>query len=212
MNDKKRVIFASDDQGVLDRWQSALEGQAGIKICRSRQDLTGALDTLKPDQYLLDLRLPGLRGLTGALGLIPRHSRCHCLAFSAIPIDDEGIQLLKAGARAYCNRFIAPQLLQNISQIVASGEIWLGASIMERLIRGLAEPKALSPDNPLIELTDRERDIAVRVSRGASNKTIARDLDISERTVKAHLTSIFGKTKARDRLQLALLVKQIELR
>lgn len=209
MSDKKRVIFASDDQGVLDRWQAALADRAVIEICRSRQDLAPILDALKPDQYLLDLRLPGLRGLPGALALIPRHSRSHCLAFSAVPIDDEGIQLLKAGARAYCNRFIAPQLLQNVSDIVGGGEIWLGASIMEHLIRGLAEPKALNPDNPLIELTDRERDIAVRVSRGASNKTIARDLEISERTVKAHLTSIFGKTGAKDRLQLALMVKQI---
>ena len=209
MSDKRGVLFACDDQGVIDRWQSALESDAVITICRTRPELIVALDSTNPGQYLLDLRLPGLRGLGGALSLIPRHPRSYCLVFSAIPLDDEGIQLLKAGARAYCNRFIAPPLLQRISEIVATGEVWLGASIMQRLIRGLAEPQSRRPDNPLIELTDRERDIAVRVSRGASNKTIARDLDITERTVKAHLTSIFGKTGAKDRLQLALMIKEI---
>lgn len=209
MSDKKRVLLASDDASVIERWRAALENGAVVRVCRSRQELTSALDSLKPAQYCLDLRLPGLKGLSGALGLIPRHPRSHCLAFSAIPFDEEGIQLLKAGARAYCNRFIAPPLLLRVSEIVAAGEIWLGASIMERLIRGLAEPQERRPDNPLIALTDRERDIAVRVSRGASNKVIARELDITERTVKAHLTSIFGKTGAKDRLQLALMVKEI---
>jgi len=209
MQVKNSIVLASNEKGVIDRWKEALGEDTVITIADSRQDLVSKLDTIKPDQYFLDLKLPGLKGLSGAVGLIPRHRRNLCLAFTTIPIDDEGIQLLKAGARAYCNRYIAPRLLTRISELVAAGEVWLGASIMERLIRRIDEPALKGTENPLANLTDREREIAIRVSRGANNKIVARDLGISERTVKAHLTSIFGKTGAKDRLQLALLIKEV---
>lgn len=209
MNVKNSIIIASNEESVIQRWREALGENAIITTANSWQELIGKLNTIKPDQYFLDLKLPGLQGLSGALELIPEHRRHLCLAFTALPVDDEGIQLLKSGARAYCNRFIAPSLLKTISDLVAAGEVWLGASIMERLIRSIEEPEAKSADNPLEELTDREREIALHISRGANNKVIASDLGISERTVKAHLTSIFGKTDTKDRLQLALLVKEV---
>jgi len=210
-NSEAAILLASNDDGVLSRWReaTAIATPGGPPlVARSRQELVARLDTACPGQYFLDLKLPGLKGLTGALGLIPRHPRSLCLAFSAIPFDEEGIQLLKAGARAYCNRYIAPHLLARIGELVAGGEIWLGASIMERLIRRIEELPTRGPKSPLGDLTEREREIAIRVSRGGSNKVIARDLGISDRTVKAHLTSVFAKTGTKDRLQLALLVKE----
>lgn len=209
MNVKNSVILACSEESVVQRWKEALGEDAIISTANSLPDLTGKLDTINPEQYFLDLKLPGLRGLTGALELIPRYPDNLCLAFSTIPIDDEGLLLLKAGARAYCNRFIAPSLLEKISHLVAAGEVWLGASIMERLIRKIEEPAFRGAGNPLTGLTGREKEIAIRVSRGTNNKTIAEELDISERTVKAHLTSIFSKTGTKDRLQLALLVKEV---
>lgn len=209
MNVKNTIILASSEQGIIDRWQEALGDNALVSTADSVLDLVGKLESIKPDQYFLDLNLPGLKGVAGALELIPRYSANLCLAFSAIPTDDEGIRLLKAGARAYCNRFIAPILLEKITHLVAAGEVWVGASIMEQLIQRIAEPEEKGDENPLAELTDREKEIAISVSKGASNKAIADELDISERTVKAHLTSVFSKTGAKDRLQLALLVKEV---
>lgn len=209
MNAKKSIVLATTDDDIIERWKQALGDDTQIHVAKSRRILVNRLDSLKPDQFFLDLRLPDLKGLSGALSLIPRHNRCLCLAFSAIPNDEEGIQLLKSGARAYCNRYIAPSLLTQISDLVAAGEVWLGASIMERLIQRIDEPRQKSAQNPLANLTEREREIAIQVSRGANNKIIANELGISERTVKAHLTSVFSKTGAKDRLQLALMVKEV---
>ena len=210
MNVKNIVVLASETPAVIERWEEALAETAETTVCKSRQELTQQLDSLLPDQYFLDLELPGLNGLTGALNLIPRHSRSLCLAFTTIPSDNEGLQLLKTGARAYCNRYISPRVLHQISDLVAAGEVWLGASIMEQLIKRIdLQPEKPGPDNPLNALTEREQEIAQLVAKGANNKNIASDLDISERTVKAHLTSIFHKTESKDRLQLALLVKEV---
>ena len=209
MNVKNTIILASTEQAIIERWNEALGDSAIVSTADSLQDLVGKLESIKPDQFFLDLNLPGLNGLNGAVDLIPRYRANLCLAFSTKPVDSEGINLLRAGARAYCNRYIAPSLLIKISELVAAGEVWLGASIMEQLIRRIAEPQNRGPENPLAELTDREKEIAVRISKGTTNKDIATDLDISERTVKAHLTSIFGKTGTKDRLQLALLVKEV---
>jgi len=209
VNVKNTIILAGNEQAVIERWNEALGDSAIVSTAVSLQDLIDKLESIKPDQFFLDLKLPGLDGLSGAVELIPRYRTNLCLAFSAMPVDNEGISLLRAGARAYCNRYIAPSLLIKISELVAAGEVWLGASIMEQLIQRIAEPETRGTENPLAELTDREKEIAVRVSKGTANKDIASDLTISERTVKAHLTSIFGKTGTKDRLQLALLVKEV---
>jgi two-component system, NarL family, nitrate/nitrite response regulator NarL len=210
VNVKHSIVLASASTEVIQRWEEAVAEEAEVTVCSSKPELVRNLDSVHPDQYFLDLELPELHGLTGALSLIPRHSRSLCLAFSTVPTDNEGLQLLKTGARAYCNRYIAPRLLTTISTLVASGEVWLGASIMEQLIKRIESPASgQSPNNPLNNLTEREREIALLVAEGDNNKNIAGKLDISERTVKAHLTSIFHKTESKDRLQLALLVKEI---
>ncbi|MBT3045713.1 MAG: response regulator transcription factor [gamma proteobacterium symbiont of Ctena orbiculata] len=95
------------------------------------------------------------------------------------------------------------------------GEVWVGRSLLFKLMNRLssmASPQAEergmqggSADS-LAKLTEREREIAQHVGAGDSNKVIARKLDITERTVKAHLSSIFRKTNTKDRLQLGLLI------
>jgi DNA-binding NarL/FixJ family response regulator len=90
---------------------------------------------------------------------------------------------------------------------VAAGQVWVGAPIMDRLIQRI-QPTENDAKTALLEkLTDREREIAELIGQGLGNKMIARQLDISERTVKAHLSAIFQKTGVKDRLQLALRIK-----
>lgn len=208
MNDDQVYLLATANESALSNWQEALGPHARVRFSRSRGELEARLREIRPKQFFLDLSLPDLQGVAGASRLIATHLESHCLAFSPVPQDSEGLLLLKAGARAYCNRFIDPALLGRICVIVDAGEVWVGPSIMERLIRQLpASPTA--NDQGLASLTERERQIAHLVANGASNKAVAKELDISERTVKTHLGAIFHKIGVKDRLQLALYIKGI---
>lgn len=126
------------------------------------------------------------------------------------PSDAAGLMALSQGAAGYCNTHVAPELLQTIAAVVRNQGLWVGESLLSRLIGGLNTrlPVAGPPHQhpALASLTERERAVALCVARGDSNKQIARELDLAERTIKAHLTRAFDKLGVRDRLQLALLL------
>ena len=125
----------------------------------------------------------------------------------ARPDDADAVAALKQGASGYCSRQSEPTLLRRALQRVRAGEIWVGRSVTGHLLEELA---ALShrrgPEAPqrLRRLTARERELVAIVAAGASNKEIAERLSIAERTVKAHLTSIFQKLGVSSRLHLAV--------
>lgn len=128
------------------------------------------------------------------------------------PNEDEGLAFLKLGIVGYANTYISSERLNEAVRIISSGAVWLGQKVMQRLILDSyvrAKEKALSNSKKKLEgLTRREREIADLVSQGQSNLEIAANLDIVERTVKAHLSSIYEKTKTGSRLNLALLINR----
>ncbi|WP_409525866.1 response regulator transcription factor [Nitrincola sp. MINF-07-Sa-05] len=116
---------------------------------------------------------------------------------------------LNAGARAYLNALSNPAILQQAAQTVDSGGLWLPSEMINKVIRvisGLLSDQE-KPSCDLSALTDREKEVATAVVKGGSNKEIANELDITERTVKAHLSSVFEKLGVRDRMHLLLIMK-----
>jgi DNA-binding NarL/FixJ family response regulator len=134
------------------------------------------------------------------------------IALSDVPEDAQGLQVLGAGAVGYCNGHALAEVLTQVAATVLNGGVWIGPSLMQRLVSGAVRrqlgasiPSALAA-MPAWQtlLTEREVEVANELSLGATNKEIANNLLISERTVKAHLGSIFEKLNVRDRLQLIL--------
>lgn len=126
------------------------------------------------------------------------------------PSDDQALHYFALGARGYCNTHAVPELLRRVADVVLQGGLWIGESLMQRLLQGTARmpmpvPAGAPPDWAAL-LTDREREVALAVADGASNKEVARQLGITERTIKAHTGAIFEKLGVRDRMQLALVV------
>lgn len=134
------------------------------------------------------------------------------IALSNEPNDDEGIAAFSAGASGYCNAHAAPEVLHQVANVVSNGGLWVGRSLLDRFVFAIADRQQPSDKvEPILEqanLTEREREVALKVAHGVANKEVAIALDISERTVKAHLTSAFKKLGVRDRLQLALLINR----
>lgn len=203
------IILASSDAAVRERWSGAV-----AEPCASAEhgvELAALLAAHPAPLLLLDLELVGLGGMAAAAGLIGRHAGCRTVIMSRSPNEDEGIAALRAGARGYCNLYIDPRLLTKVISTVQAGEVWAGRKLIDRLVQMIiSSPAPRSPSNidtaAFDALTPREREIAVLVGEGVSNKIIARRLDITERTVKAHLGAVFSKLGIPGRLQLALLV------
>jgi DNA-binding NarL/FixJ family response regulator len=144
-------------------------------------------------------------------GELPKGVRI--VALDDKPTDEKGLAALSSGAAGYANAHAAPQVLHTIESVVRSEGLWVGEALLSRVLRTFAAisgaPLIPPPEPPaaLAKLSEREREVALKVARGESNKEIARELHIAERTVKAHLSAIFEKLEVRDRLQLAILLK-----
>jgi len=116
-------------------------------------------------------------------------------------------QVLEAGASGYLHYLAAVPVLQQVSQVIEAGGLWLGVDLMRQLVFATAQAIPALPSRQHLDvLSAREQDVARAVAAGKSNKEVARELDITERTVKAHLSAVFEKLQVRDRLHLVLVL------
>lgn len=132
------------------------------------------------------------------------------------PDDAQVMQAMAAGAAGCCNTHAAPEVLAQVALVVGNGGLWIGQSLLQRLVGSTAHALGQRPAQAKNEgwvglLSEREAQVARMVAGGASNKEIARQLDIAERTVKAHLTAVFEKLGLRDRLQLSLRINGLSI-
>jgi DNA-binding NarL/FixJ family response regulator len=141
--------------------------------------------------------------------IIKNHQGAKIVVLANAPNHAESIHALKLGAMGYCHAHIAPAVLKEIKAVISHGGLWVGQDILQGLIEASTKLVTNRPeqvDGLLEKLTKREKEVALEASKGLSNKEIARVLSITERTVKAHLASIFERLGAKDRLQLALML------
>lgn len=199
-------LLASANDALRQRWRSALAGEACHEV-RDAHALERGMDIAS--EVLLHLTLPGLEGIEGVAALRRRWPKVALLVLSDLPTEQEGRALMRHGIRGYANAHIQPRLLTKALRVIRQGEIWVGRRLMQHLIEELTHQE--TAPNPLEALSPREREVAALVAEGLCNKRIAQRLAVSERTVKAHMTAILGKTGAHDRLALALLAKGLHL-
>lgn len=127
------------------------------------------------------------------------------------PETAQTVAMIQAGALGTCHAYSDPSVLSKVQHVVAEGGLWLGEAALQQLIEATktqVSSSAISVDTLLAKLTRREQQVAQQVAKGLTNKQIARELEITERTVKAHMASIFERLGAKDRLQLALMLTQ----
>lgn len=202
-----RHLFWSATGEMLPRWQEAFSSaqsmSEGAASSTNKQQPVMAWIRLAADQPVGEQVAEARK----RLGPVP------IIVLSDTPSDQEALAAFSAAARAYCNSHATPEVLLQVASVVEQGGLWIGESLMQRLVQataGISPPSSQSAQAAPWEakLTEREREVAKVVAAGASNKEVARQLGITERTVKAHLTTIMDKLGVRDRLQLALAVHQ----
>jgi len=196
----ERIIFLTSSRVPPVRWREAFP-QAEIVDVLPAGLGEGSLVWL---HNLTPAQLPGGQRPAGARFIVMHDE----------PADADGLTALAQGASGYCHAHATPELLRTIADVVRKQGLWVGESLLNRLLGGISVRSSMAGKHAshpaLATLSEREREVALCIARGEPNKTIARRLDIAERTVKAHLTSVFEKLGVRDRLQLALLLNSAD--
>jgi DNA-binding NarL/FixJ family response regulator len=218
VNGKVTVIVASAATEKRRRWGQHLQEAFAICEVAERRALERIMRNLKPRVLLLDLCLPGLRGVRELSRIQELSPRTKIIALAPRPTDREGIAALEEGAKGYYSRDIEPEQLRKAVEKVEAGEIWIQRRLVTALLDALRSMRqgpdrnSLTPGGRLQGLTPREYQVAELITEGACNKEIAQRLNIAERTVKAYLTELFRSLQVSDRLQLAVLLNREGLR
>lgn len=213
-----RVVLASRDASLVSAFRDRLRTGVVLFTTGSWSDTLAHVASEQPRLLLLDPRLAGVSPAQAVAGLSADHPELRIallISASATPGMDE-VALYKAGVHGFIQHDISPALLNKAVHAVCHGELWMPRTLISRIIEDLA-PKKPSPNggttvaesSPVDCLTPRELQVARMVHLGGNNKTIARELSISERTVKAHLSAIFRKLNIQNRLHLALFLSDV---
>jgi len=207
-----KIWTCANNKEVRKRWNSFLAEKYELRQLISTQDLDHRLRVRDGGLLLVHAQMFAPSESTEVRTLISGNK---VFLFSDRPDDDQGLAFFKMGVVGYANTYIAPARLLEAVGVVLSGSVWVGQKVMQRLIRETMASRAPeiekdneTPHNTLLSLTERELQTAGLIAQGLSNLEIAYELEISERTVKAHLSSIYAKTGTGSRLNLALLVNQ----
>ena len=203
------ILLSSANDSVMQRWVDLLRDKYDPDQANSLNKLKKLCIDQKFDLILLHRPLVDPESFIEIRRLNPLG---RIFLLSDQPNEEEGLTFLKLGIVGYANTYISPERLAEAVRVISSGAVWLGQKVMQRLILdsyAKVKEKAVSNSGKKLEsLTKREHQIANLIAQGQANLEIAANLKIAERTVKAHLSSIYEKTKTGSRLNLALLVNR----
>lgn len=210
--EKHPVVIVDDHALFRDGLASILAAQADIEVAGqggTAQEAIRLARDLLPEIILLDIDMPG-GGLEAARTIAAECPVTKIVVLTASEDDDHLIAALKAGARAYILKGVAARELLRILRAVAAGESYVPPALAASLLLEMHEPaaQARKADNPIDELTEREREILEGLAAGLSNKEIGQKLFLSEKTVKHYMTNILQKLQVRNRVEAALLAQR----
>jgi DNA-binding NarL/FixJ family response regulator len=207
MADPIRVLLVDDHAVVREGLRNFLALQDGLEIVGEAGDGNEAIEQaqrLTPDVILMDLVMPGLDGIGAMRQLRVRSPASRVIVLTSFLEDERVLPAIQAGAAGYLLKNVAPSELARAIRAAHAGEAIIDPTAAARLVRAIADdarPRIEQPER----LTRRERDVLELIARGQSNKRIALELGISEKTVKTHVGHLLAKLGVTDRTQAALL-------
>jgi len=212
------ILLASPSQTLCRRWRNALAGSFPLHQIADRQALMLSLREHRPTALFLDHSEHRFGPTRLVCKIIKSVPATKVVVLAANPHPSEAVEIIRAGAKGYCASNIGAPLLCKAARVVSSGEIWIGRKLLpvlfDEFVRAADKSAAMAgmpsdynpSTNVFTGLSLREREITSLVASGQQNKFISNKLQISEKTVKAHLTVIFRKLGVEGRTQLALAV------
>jgi two-component system nitrate/nitrite response regulator NarL len=211
MSDKIQIIIVDDHPLFRDGVIQTLKAEPDIEIVGEATTAPEAVrlaGELLPDVILLDITIPG-GGLNAARTIAATLPVTKIVMLTASEAEEDVLAALKAGARGYILKGVSARELVKIVRDVYAGEAYVTPTLAASLLSEMTGdwPGQRPASNPLDELTDRERQILEKVAAGLSNKEIAQQVFLTEKTVKHYMTNILQKLQVRNRVEAALLAQ-----
>ncbi len=210
---KIRVLLVDDDALVRGGLQLILSSADDIVVVGEVDDGARAVVAVRehrPDVVLMDIRMAEMDGITATAALRLLDSPPQVIVLTTFQADEQVMSALRAGASGFLVKDTPPADIINAIRIVASGEAIISPSVTRTLLshfaNGQVSERRRSAATRLATLTDREREVAVAIASGSSNADVAAQLFMSEATVKSHVSRLFTKLDAGNRVQIAIIV------
>ena len=200
-----RVLICDDQPLVRAGVRTLLGTQPDIEIVDEAPDgaaAVAAADRFRPDVVLMDIRMPGMDGITATRRITEGGSAPRVLVLTTYDQDEYVFEALAAGASGFLLKDARPEDLIAGVRSVAAGDALLAPSVTRKLIGLFAHDRRA--EDPLGTLTHREREVLQLVARGLSNLDIATSLHITEHTVKTHVARLLNKLDLRDRVHAVI--------
>lgn len=208
---KISVVLVDDDALVRSALELMVGASPNIDVVGQAADGAEGLKLitrLQPDVVLMDIRMPVMDGLAATTEIVKMISPPRVIVLTTFDADSYVVSAVGAGADGFLLKDTPPAEIVDAIERVADGEAMMAPSATRALIASVRENRPSSSDEHALldTLTDRERDVAIAVSRGLSNAEIAEQLYISLPTVKSHVSKLFEKLGTANRVQVALMV------
>jgi DNA-binding NarL/FixJ family response regulator len=205
-----RVLVADDQALVRAGFRKILEADGEIEVVGEAGDGVEAVARsrdLQPDVVLMDIRMPRLDGIAATRELAEQtNGGPRVLVLTTFGLEEYVYEALRAGASGFLLKDVPPEQLLSAVHVVARGEALLDPAITRTVIEAFASKPTTRPElaAKLADLTSREREVFRLVARGLSNAEIARELVVSDGTVKTHVAHLLLKLDLRDRVQAVI--------
>ncbi|MER6784427.1 response regulator transcription factor [Streptomyces sp. NPDC000658] len=192
------LLIVDDHPVVRDGLRGMFESAPGFRVVGEAANGVEALSAAAaadPDVILMDLRMPGGGGVDAIRELTRRRARAKILVLTTYDTDSDTLPAIEAGATGYLLKDAPRDELFTAVRAAAEGRTVLSPAVATRLVTAVRAPRTPAAE----PLSAREREVLALVARGTSNREIARELFISEATVKTHLTHLYAKLGVNDR-------------
>jgi DNA-binding NarL/FixJ family response regulator len=212
-----RVLLVDDDALVRAGLRMILSSAADLELVGEADDGARAVAAVRehrPDVVLMDIRMPEMDGIAATAALRRLDAPPQVIVLTTFQADEQVMSALRAGASGFLLKHTPPAEIVNAVRLVAAGDAMLSPSVTRTLLAHFGDAQAAerrrAATQRLSTLTDREREVAVAIGSGASNAQVAASLFVSEATVKAHVSRLFTKLDAANRVQIAIVVHDAE--
>jgi DNA-binding NarL/FixJ family response regulator len=214
MQDSIRVLIADDHPLFRDGMRGLLGSLADMEVVGEASSGEQAIELareLQPDVILMDIKMPGINGIEATREILHTSPRIGVLVVTMFEDDDSVFAAMRAGARGYLLKDSRGQEVGHAIRAVASGEAIFGPGVAQRLISFFSAPSPAVSRRAFPELTEREEEILSLVAQGKTNQQIAKELFVSLKTVRNHVSNIFLKLQVADRAQAVIRAREAGL-